>query len=118
LIEDGSTHAPAKERFDRLQGLVGGDRRAPLLDGGDDLNNIALANLVDALPAQVLPISRRRSLAISPPERFCDKRCAMKASNRSSTPSATIRRLAARFSAAGSRPSSFAANTFCAATRA
>jgi hypothetical protein len=48
LIEDRSTHAPAKERFDRLQGLVGGDRRAPLLDGGDDLNNIALANLVDA----------------------------------------------------------------------
>jgi hypothetical protein len=38
--------------------------------------------------------------------------------NRSSTRSATIRRLAARFSAAGSRPSSFAANTFCAATRA
>jgi hypothetical protein len=43
-----STHAPAKERFNRLQGLVGGDRHAPLLDGGDDLNNIALANLMDA----------------------------------------------------------------------
>ena len=26
LIKDGSTHAPAQERLDRLQGLVGGDR--------------------------------------------------------------------------------------------
>ena len=35
LIEDGSTHAPAKERFDRLQGLVRGDGRPALFDSRD-----------------------------------------------------------------------------------
>jgi hypothetical protein len=48
LIEDGSTHAPAQERLGRLQSFVGGDRRPSLFDGRDDLNDIALANLVDA----------------------------------------------------------------------
>src|SRR5262249_24063106 len=48
LIEDGSTHAPAQECLGRLQGFVGSDRRPPLRDGSDDLNDIALANLVDA----------------------------------------------------------------------
>src|SRR5262249_34972543 len=66
LIEDGSTHAPAKKRFDRLQGLVGGDRRPPLLDGGDDLNDIALANLMDARAGPGLadpPAKKPRDLA-------------------------------------------------------
>jgi hypothetical protein len=32
LIKNGSAHAPAQERLDRLQGLVGGDGCPPLLD--------------------------------------------------------------------------------------
>jgi hypothetical protein len=48
LIEGGSAHAPAQECLYRLQSFVGGDRRPPLRDGSDDLNDIALANLVDA----------------------------------------------------------------------
>jgi len=70
------------------------------------------------LPPQAFPTSRRRSLAISSAERFWDSLCAMKVSSRSSTRSVTARLLASRFSAARSRPSSFAANTFCAAIRA
>src|SRR6266566_889843 len=50
LIEDSAAHAPAQERLDRLQGFVGGDRSPPLLDGRDDLDDIALANLVYAPP--------------------------------------------------------------------
>jgi hypothetical protein len=48
LIEDCSAHAPPQERFGRLQGLIRSDRRPPLLDGGDDLNDIAFGNVVDA----------------------------------------------------------------------
>jgi hypothetical protein len=66
LIEDGPTHAPAQEGLDRLQGFVSGYRRPPLLDGGDDLDDIALANLVDA-PAGPglahLPAEQPRNLA-------------------------------------------------------
>jgi len=45
LIEDGSADAPAQERLGRLQGFVGGDGRTALLNDGDNLNDIALANL-------------------------------------------------------------------------
>jgi hypothetical protein len=65
-----------------------------------------------------LPISRRSSLAISAPERFWDRRWSMNLSSRSVTRSATTPRFFSRFSAAGSRPSTLAANTFCAAERA
>src|SRR5215831_13860138 len=46
------------------------------------------------LSAQDLPTSRRRSLEISPPERFCDRRWAKNISSRSSTRSAATRRFA------------------------
>jgi hypothetical protein len=49
LIENGSTYAPAKERFDGLQRLVRGDRSSTLFDGRDQLNNVPLADLVNAL---------------------------------------------------------------------
>jgi hypothetical protein len=48
LIKHRATDAPAQECLGRLQSFISGDRRPPLLDGGDDLNDIALANLVDA----------------------------------------------------------------------
>jgi hypothetical protein len=70
------------------------------------------------LPAQAFPISRRSSLAISAPDRFWDRRWSMNLSSRSATRSATTRRFFSRFSAAGSRPSTLAAKTFCAAVRA
>jgi hypothetical protein len=47
-----------------------------MFNGGNDLDDISLANLMNA-PAG-FPISRRRSLAISSPERFWDRRCSMK----------------------------------------
>jgi hypothetical protein len=49
LIENGSTYAPAKERFDGLQRLVRGDRSSTLFDGRDQFNNVPLADLVNAL---------------------------------------------------------------------
>src|SRR5262249_48955786 len=48
LIKDGAPHAPAQERLDRLQGLIGGDGRSALLNSGDDFNHIALADLMNA----------------------------------------------------------------------
>src|SRR5262249_39620127 len=54
-IEDGSTHAPAQERLGHLQSFIGGNRRPPLLDGGDDLDDITLANLVNAPARPGLP---------------------------------------------------------------
>src|SRR5262249_13121051 len=66
LIENGSPHTPPQERLGHLQSLVGGDRRPPLLDGGNDLNDIAFGNLVDA-PAGPglthLPAKEPRDLA-------------------------------------------------------
>ena len=49
LIKDGSTHAPAQECLDRLQGLVGGDGSPALFDRRDDLNYISLTDLMNAL---------------------------------------------------------------------
>src|SRR5262252_9550424 len=48
LIKHGSTHAPAQERLGCLQSFVGCNRRPPLLDSGDDFNDIALGNLMNA----------------------------------------------------------------------
>src|SRR5262249_8027831 len=42
------------QTLSRLQSFVGGDRCPPLRDGSDDLNDIALANLVDAPTAPCL----------------------------------------------------------------
>src|SRR5262249_7086519 len=98
--------------------FVGGDRRPPLRDGGDDLNDIALANLVDAPTAPALanlPAKEPGDLATGA---GCDSGWAMNVSNRASTRSATLRPFASRFSAAGSRPARLAGNRFCAATRA
>jgi hypothetical protein len=41
-------NTPAQEGLDGLEGLVGSDTRAPLLDRGDDLDDVAFADLVDA----------------------------------------------------------------------
>jgi len=42
LIEDGSTHTPAQERLERLQGFVGRAECPALFDGRDDFNHIVL----------------------------------------------------------------------------
>jgi hypothetical protein len=47
-IKDGSTYAPAQERLDRLQGLVGSAEGAALFNGGNDFNDISLTDLMDA----------------------------------------------------------------------
>ena len=49
MIEDGATHAPAQERLNRLQGLVGSNWSPALFDRRDDLNYISFADLVNAL---------------------------------------------------------------------
>jgi hypothetical protein len=48
LIEDSAPNAPAQERLDRLQGLVGGDWCPTLLNGGDHLNHVSLRDLMNA----------------------------------------------------------------------
>src|SRR5262249_27643500 len=48
LIEDSAAHAPAQERLDRFQGLIGRDRCPALLNGGDHLNHISLRDLMNA----------------------------------------------------------------------
>ena len=70
------------------------------------------------LPAQAFPISRRSSLAISPPDRFWDRRCWTKWLQQILHAIGYDPPLPLPLLAAGSRPSSFAVNTFCAATRA
>src|SRR5262249_53348002 len=66
LIEHRPAHAPAQERLERLQGLVGGDGSPTLLDRGDDLNHVSLADLMDAPtapPLADLPAKEPRDLA-------------------------------------------------------
>src|ERR1035437_2058409 len=49
LLENGAANAPAQEGLDGLQGLVGSDRRAALLDRRNEFDNITLADFMDAL---------------------------------------------------------------------
>ncbi len=83
-----------------------------VLDGTHDIKYIAFGDLVNAPTAHADPASRRSIREISGAERFCEMCWAIKASSRSSTRSATILRRESFFSAARSRPSSLAANTF------
>src|SRR6516164_7145235 len=48
MIQHRPADTPAQEGLDRLEGLVGGDTRTPLLDRSDDLDDVALTDLVDA----------------------------------------------------------------------
>src|SRR6476619_7772727 len=64
LVQHRSTHAPAQERFERLQGLVGGTRSAALGDRRDDLNNVSLTDRMNA--------SARPRLSYLSPEDSCD----------------------------------------------
>ena len=57
LIEDSPSHAPAEERLDRFQGLVGGDGGAALFDRGDTSTTSRLL-----ISWMLLPVQARRSL--------------------------------------------------------
>src|SRR5262249_21752789 len=83
-------------------------RGAPLLNRGDEINDIAFGDLVDAPARPGLAEFRAEKPGDLGPGAVLGQTLQYE---RSSTRSVTRRHLAARFSAAGPRSSSFAANT-------